>query len=228
MGQESSIYVYKLTTENGGAPCVDDELWSLAICKPGIRRMAAKGDLVFGFAGDTFRSDSPVPRHALLYVARVEWKLAGHDYYAEPYGRRGDCIYEFRAGRYSRRRGARYHDRPSDLVHDLGEHPEYEKAWVLVSTDFRYFGARGSAEYKTRYRMVAEVLEARFRNYCVNHSDGVRRQLLALKDEVWRDTRKRVVGPPCSAPTCDACRPHTDTQSRRRQGRASCRSSRNG
>lgn len=31
------IYFYKLTADNGGAPCVQDGLLSLAICKPMIR-----------------------------------------------------------------------------------------------------------------------------------------------------------------------------------------------
>ena len=39
------IYFYKLTTDNGGAPCVQDNLLSLAICKPMIRMAAQVGDL---------------------------------------------------------------------------------------------------------------------------------------------------------------------------------------
>jgi len=34
------IYFYKLTCDDGGAPCVQDGLLSLAICKPMIRSTA--------------------------------------------------------------------------------------------------------------------------------------------------------------------------------------------
>jgi len=37
------IYFYKLTTDDGGAPCVQDGLLSLAICKPMIRGTAEVG-----------------------------------------------------------------------------------------------------------------------------------------------------------------------------------------
>jgi len=48
----SQIYFYKLTVDDGGAPCAERGLLSLAICKPMIRRTAQKGDLIFGFAGN--------------------------------------------------------------------------------------------------------------------------------------------------------------------------------
>jgi hypothetical protein len=34
------IYIYKLTSDDGGAPCVRDGILSLAICKPWIRSVA--------------------------------------------------------------------------------------------------------------------------------------------------------------------------------------------
>ena len=48
-----NIYFYKLTADNGGAPCVRYGLLSLAICKPMIRKTAKEGDLVFGFAANS-------------------------------------------------------------------------------------------------------------------------------------------------------------------------------
>ncbi|SFN54073.1 Nmad2 family putative nucleotide modification protein [Dokdonella immobilis] len=44
----SRIYVYKLTNDDGGAPCVEDELLSLCICKPRIRSVAIEGDVLIG------------------------------------------------------------------------------------------------------------------------------------------------------------------------------------
>jgi len=40
----NDIFMYKLTTDNGGAPCVENELLSLCICKPKIRMSAKVGD----------------------------------------------------------------------------------------------------------------------------------------------------------------------------------------
>ena len=60
-----NIYVYKMVADNGGAPCVWRNLLSLAICKPMIRRAAAKGALIFGFGGKEFSE-------RLLYIAKVE------------------------------------------------------------------------------------------------------------------------------------------------------------
>jgi hypothetical protein len=47
------IYFYKLTEDNGGAPCVTSDLLSLAICKPMIRKTAKEGDLIFGFGANS-------------------------------------------------------------------------------------------------------------------------------------------------------------------------------
>jgi Nucleotide modification associated domain 2 len=44
----NNTYFYKLTADNGGAPCVRYGLLSLAICKPMIRKTAKEGDLIFG------------------------------------------------------------------------------------------------------------------------------------------------------------------------------------
>jgi Nucleotide modification associated domain 2 len=51
MEREIRYYVYKMTTDNGGAPCIVDGVLTLAICKPGIRSTAEKGDWLFGFGG---------------------------------------------------------------------------------------------------------------------------------------------------------------------------------
>jgi len=63
------IYVYKMTTDNGGAPCVWRGLLSLAICKPVIRRMAEKGSIIFGFGSKKIKYDE-----RLLYIAVVTKK----------------------------------------------------------------------------------------------------------------------------------------------------------
>ena len=77
------IYLYKLMNDDGGAPCVHDGLLTLAICKPMIRTAARIGDLIFGFAANRMSSSSRATDNHLIYVARVEKRLAGRDYYGD-------------------------------------------------------------------------------------------------------------------------------------------------
>jgi Nucleotide modification associated domain 2 len=41
----TKVYIYKLTVDDGGAPCVQDEVLSLAICKPFIRSTAQQDNM---------------------------------------------------------------------------------------------------------------------------------------------------------------------------------------
>jgi hypothetical protein len=147
-------YLYKLTADNGGAPCVRDGLLSLAICKPMIRTTAELEDVVFGFAANSLDRDN-----RLIYIARIEKKVRNGDYYREKrFANRGDCVYKWHRSRFVWRDGALHHG-PEDLVHDLGQPPDYKKANVLLSADFRYFGASGTADYKSRFQLVKEAVE---------------------------------------------------------------------
>jgi hypothetical protein len=191
----AKVYFYKLTWDDGGAPCVQDGLLSLAICKPMIRHTAEPGDLIFGFAANSLHADN-----RLLYIARVTDKVCNGDYYVkERFARRGDCIYERRDGRFFWRQGALHHG-PRHLAHDLGEYPGYPKADVLLSEDFRYFGADGSAGYKSRYPLIKDAVEGLGRGHRIHHDEGLRSQLLAFQEEVWKDTRQADVGRHTNAP----------------------------
>ena len=138
------LYVYKLTTDNGGAPCIDGgRLLTLAICMPVIRRMARVGDFVFGFAGNSLSRDN-----RLIYIARVKSVEEDGDYYEKAtYQDRGDRIYiRGDDGQFSLLSDACYHKDGTQLEHDLGSPPEYERARVLISDDFRYFGSAPDSE----------------------------------------------------------------------------------
>lgn len=190
-----NIYFYKLTSDDGGAPCVRDGLLSLAICKPMIRSSARPGDLIFGFAADSLHRDN-----RLIYIASVTDKANGADYYdGDRFEGRGDRIYRRSAGRFHWRRTALYHG-PEDLAHDLGEHPNYARAKVLLSTDYRYFGADGSDSYKDDYAQIKEAIEHLGRGHRVDLGAELSAQLLALKERLWRKTGKEDVGKPASAP----------------------------
>src|SRR5260370_161577 len=129
---EPRIYVYKMTVDNGGAPCVREGWLNLAICKPAIRRMAGKGSIIFGFGGKTYGE-------RLLYVANVTKKLIDGKYYRKSrYESRPDCIYLYKNGTPERKKLAVYHSNSDERALDVGE--RFEKGNVLLSNDFRYFG----------------------------------------------------------------------------------------
>jgi Nucleotide modification associated domain 2 len=198
------IYFYKLTADAGVAPCVKRGLLSLAICKPIVRSTANGGDLIFGFAANSLHRDNP-----LIYAARVTRKLCNGEYYKDSrYASRRDCIYRFQSDHFVRRKHPlhdKLHDGPNDLVHDLGNHPEYRRANVLLSTDFRYFGKAGSDKYKSKFPAVRKAVESLGQGHRVQLDTAVRDELLAMKDWVWRNNRSKVSGPPTSAPSRRTC-----------------------
>lgn len=196
----ANIYFYKLTADAGAAPCIDGGLLSLAICKPMICSSATEGDLIFGFAANSLHRDN-----RLIYAARVNRILRNGEYYKnECYRSRGDCIYRFRSGHFVWRSDALHHG-PSDLAHDLGNFPDYPRANVILSTDFRYFGIAGTDEYKSMFPLVANAVERLGRGQRVHHDIGLRGQLLKMADWVWHRTRRKVAGSPTSAPSRQTC-----------------------
>lgn len=193
----SRIFFYKLTSDNGGAPCIQDGILSLAICKPMIRCSAVPGDLIFGFAADSLHSDN-----RLIYIARVAEKITNGDYYTKrKYTARADCVYRRHGSRFKWKRGAMHHG-PEHLRHDLGVWPDYPRAVVLLSRDFRYFGRDGTDAYKIRYPHMKAAVEGLGIGYRINHADKLRAELISLKRKLWNRNRKKVVGVPSSMARC--------------------------
>jgi putative DNA base modification enzyme with NMAD domain len=196
----SDIYFYKLTCDDGGAPCVRNGLLSLAICKPFIRMGASVGDFIFGFAANSLRRDN-----CLIYIARVTSKLTDGKYYEIPrYQRREDCVYQFKDSRFEWRAGSKHHSQ-EDLVHDLGKPPCYKRSAVLLSNDFRYLGDYGTADYKNDFpeiRNVVEHLAIGFRHLRQANLYG---DFDRLKADIWQRFRRNVVGRPIQRPSRNAC-----------------------
>jgi hypothetical protein len=71
---------------------------------------------------------------------------------------------------------------------------------VLLSTDFRYYGARGTADYKTRYRALGRAIAALKRGHRINHGAAVLKDLLALQHAAWKANRQRRIGQPTQNP----------------------------
>ena len=68
MKDNPTIYFYKMTVDNGGAPYASEKLLSLAICKPMIRSTARERNWIFGFGGKNYGEK-------LVYVAIVTERL---------------------------------------------------------------------------------------------------------------------------------------------------------
>lgn len=195
------VYYYKLKTDNGGAPCVEKGLLSLAICKPRIRTGADEGDWIFGFAANSLD-----PNNRLIYIAQVTDKESDGRYYRDSkYSGRPDRIYRRERDRYERRARALYHDHDQDLTRDLGEPPTYSRAQVLLSRDFRYFGASGTAEYKTAFPLIGDAIDRLGRGERANHPERLRDQLMSLRVSIWRKFRTKECGEPHQPPDRTTC-----------------------
>lgn len=180
-------YVYKMTVDNGGAPCIRKGVLSLAICKPRIRKRAKEGDVIFGFAANQLGNS--VSNNGLIYVAQVTERLCGQEYYSSvKYYPRPDCIYVWRNKRFSRRRSAKFHPQRGDLKHDLGVYPNYDKAHVLLSKRFRYFREKSPITYKDRtqdFPLLSRLLRSLTQGERVNHSSKLRAELERFLVRVW-------------------------------------------
>lgn len=195
----SRIYIYKMTTDNNGAPCIHKDLLSLAICKPIIRKTAREssieyeGDLIFGFAGKYLHNDN-----RLIYAALITKIEHDGEYYKKPeYRERGDCIYEwYKEKRQYLRRPCNsddYHSSEAQcLKTDLGPTPNYDRSIVLLSHDFRYFGKLGTADYKMKHPKLKYAVETLRRGYLVNHTNELEKELKEFKSDVWKSNVKGI------------------------------------
>jgi len=196
----SRIYFYKLTVDDLGAPCVQDGILSLAICKPKIRCTATNNDFIFGFAANSLHADN-----RLIFIAKVTKKeINGRYYQNKEYRQRGDCIYDFNGTEYLWRQGSRYHG-PAHLSHDLGKAPGFASAQVLLSNDYRYFGATCLIDYKSDFPEIKNAVEDLGRGHRVNHGKSLQDELCKLKDYVWQNNPNNFTGTPSNEPRRTAC-----------------------
>lgn len=191
-------YVYKCVVDDGGAPCVDDGLLTLTICKPYIRSTARPGDWIFAFG-----SNAETPANRLVYIAEVERKLTGGMYFDLPeFQSRKDCIYErTEARRLKRREDALFHDFPAARISDLGTEGSYPKANALVAENFRYFGQTGTDSWKSASPILRVLVESLGQGHRVNFSPELLAELKALQKQVWgKYPYKKIMGTPLHAP----------------------------
>lgn len=167
----NSIFKYVITHDTGTAPCVDNSLLSLCICKPKIRRAANAGDWVIA-TGSKVRV-SKVPK--IVFAAKIT-KIISMETYALEDNKRSDSIYEFDG---------------FSLIHNGSSIHSDEKAQAadksglncLLSHKFWYFGQNaielpsdlyslyhyGRGHGKINDEQMLDLLE----NYLSKISDGV-------------------------------------------------------
>ena len=189
----NKIYFYKMTTDNGGAPCVSENLLSLAICKPKVRSTCSKDDYIIGFGGKDYKG-------RLIYIARITDKLENGKYYKDKaYSKRPDCIYQYdHNSKPSIKQNAKYHYKGEHMKTDLSN------ANVLLSMDnFTYFGIEGTEEYKKQYPHINKAVASLTQGHRVNHEKELMRELKQLIQNLLLPTKKH--GKPTDADNSKSC-----------------------
>lgn len=171
-----------MIVDNGGAPCVQDGLLSLAICKPQIRSTIDTNDFIIGFG-------SNVLDNKLIYIAKITDKLLDGEYYKqEKYFYRDDCLYSFDGQQYSRRENKKYHignNTPTDEGNDI----------VLLSNNYRYFGNKSSNDYKNKYPILTKIINSLKQGHRLNHNTELFKELSQLIDETFSQKQLNILQP---------------------------------
>lgn len=176
----TKIYFYKMTTDNDGAPCVQNGLLSLAICKRMIRRTAKEENIIIGFGGKKNLGEK------LIYVAEIEKVEINGVYYSNSkFKDRPDCIYEWIGNELRFIEGSKFHDsgcRDKDVGH-AGDREH--NANVLTSRKFVYFGNLATDDYKKekKYDVIKASIERLTQGHRINHPPELAVKLKELFDE---------------------------------------------
>lgn len=190
------IFVYKMTCDNGGAPCVNRGMLSLAICKPMIRNGANDEDWIIGFGSKKELGER------LIYIAKICAKKSWRDYSRE-FARRPDCIYKIHQNGFAIRHGAAFHNDGTQLNHDLGKKYDHH---VLLSRNFRYFGKEGDISYKMDFPKIKALVEDLRRGHRVNYSANLFKDLLELQSSVWSKFQDKMkIGIPSQGDATKLC-----------------------
>ncbi len=189
-------YLYKLTSDRGGAPCAlapaggRAALLTLSICKPAIRRTAQAGDRIIGITSHSLAHSDGYPLNSVIYAAIVGEGIEARDYFAaeSQFTYRPDCIYEFHQhnGTVAHTGRTNLHRDEAHILKDLGRYPFYKNGRILLCRDFRYFGA-GAVRIPSRLHMLnvaSETLGQGHRVY--NERDPEALEAEALFRHLWK------------------------------------------
>ena len=189
-------YLYKLTSDRGGAPCAlppsgnEAPLLTLAICKPAIRRTAQPGDRILGITSHALAHSDDYPLNSIIYAAVVSSGIDARDYFAPagPFVARPDCIYEFhqQLGTAAHTGRTNLHRHETHILKDLGRYPFYRNGRVLLCRDFRYFGT-AAPRIPARLHLLNQAAEALGQGHRVyTGRDPESREADALFRHLWK------------------------------------------
>jgi hypothetical protein len=100
---QPNVFAYRMVHDDGAAPCHENGLSTLAICKAEIRNAAQPGDIIIGVVSSTLAKASIGPdlhtaqEHAIVYIATVDSRMPMQEY-CMAYGDRPDAIYDYCSG----------------------------------------------------------------------------------------------------------------------------------
>lgn len=192
----ATLFSYCIPLDDGAAPNPFWGVCSLAICKPKIRKKAQLNDWVVG----TGSKNSPIGdiSTSVVYAMRVTRRVTMRDYdriartelpdkvpdfdNADFRRRVGDSIYDFRTNPPTVRRS----------VHTIANRPrDLSGEYVLLSTDFYYFGDQPQRLPKTLHGII-------------KRGQGHRRieDQLSERFVSWIRSLKAPMGEPIGGPQC--------------------------
>ena len=131
---DNIIHRYVVTHDHGYAPCVDNDLLSLCICKPAVRRVAKVGDWLIGFTSKDISESLSVNIHSVAYIAEVTKKISMQEYFLDKDYRK-DKIYEVVYGQIIHLGGKNHN------TEDL-QKKDKDGIYYLISDRFWYFGKK--------------------------------------------------------------------------------------
>ena len=121
MSNNSKLYSYILVGDNGGAPCVENDCLTIAICKPVIRKNANVGDMVVGISSYKLGK-----KKKIIFIAVITKMIPMQEYASF---RRPDSIYT-----------SDLKMRPNAFHTNCHSNTDLKGKNVIMSTDFIYFG----------------------------------------------------------------------------------------
>ena len=79
----NKIHRYVVTHDDGSAPCIDNDLLTLCICKPEIRKTAQIDDWLIGFTSVGIARSLSVDISSVIYIAKVTEKSTMQEYFLD-------------------------------------------------------------------------------------------------------------------------------------------------
>lgn len=202
-------YLYKLTSDRGGAPCAppprgtSEPLLTLSLCKPAIRRTAQPGDRILGITSHSLVQREGYPSSAVIYAAVITGAVEAREYYAQRsrFRARPDCIYAFHraTGTLTHTGQTPLHAEDAYRPRDIGQYPYYRNGRTLLSVNFRYFGSQAVplSQGLSLLRQVSETLGQGHRVYVetspeAKEIDNLFRSLwkLSTRHTAWTVTKE--------------------------------------